>query len=71
MKFPGFLWNSWFWLLIAIFGFSLCTFLPLLIKDEKLRQRINWLILIPASLIIIFYVYPVGIEVFRKLALSF
>jgi len=62
--------SEWVWLAVTIIGFGLCTFLPIWVKDETWRRMINWVILIPVSLILIFYVYPFGLEVFRRLALS-
>lgn len=62
--------NPWLWLLMTLFLLSLCTFLPIKIKNDELRQRVNWFVLIPVSIILMFYAYPVGIEVFKKLALT-
>lgn len=62
--------NPWLWLLMTLFLLALCTFLPIKIKDDVLRQRVNWFILIPVSIVLMFYAYPVGIEVFKKLALT-
>ena len=61
-------YNPWIWTAAAAAGFGLCTFLPIWIKDGKIRRRVNWFILIPASLLILFYVYPAGIEFCRRLA---
>lgn len=62
--------NPWLWLLMTLFLLALCTFLPIKIKDDVLRQRVNWYVLIPVSIILMFYAYPVGIEVFKKMALT-
>lgn len=62
--------NPWLWLLMTLFLLALCTFLPIKIKDDVLRQRVNWYVLIPVSIVLMFYAYPVGIEVFKKLALT-
>ncbi len=59
------------WLFISILLLGACTFLPLRIKDDRLRSFVMRWVLVPVSLAIVLYVYPVGIEVFRKLALSF
>ncbi len=59
------------WLFISLLGFGICAFLPVWIKNEKLLKKINWLVLIPVSLILMIYAYPAGLEVFRRLALSF
>ena len=53
-----------------MFCLLLCTFLPIRIKDNRLRQWVSWLVLIPISLLLILYAYPAGIEVFKNLALS-
>ena len=63
--------NLWVWTGVALLGFGLCTFLPIWIKDNNLRTLVNRLVLIPVSLVIIFYVYPVGLELFRRLAIHF
>lgn len=59
------------WLFISLLLLAACTYLPLWIKDDKLRNLVMRWILVPVSIIIIIYVYPVGIEIFKKLALSF
>lgn len=61
--------NFWIWLLITLACIGLCTFLPIRIKNDELRQRVNWYILIPVSIVLMVYAYPAGIEVFKKLAL--
>ncbi len=58
------------WLLSAIFLLGACTYLPLWIKNDRFRSLVMRWVLVPVSIIIIVYVYPVGIEVFRRLALS-
>lgn len=63
--------NPWIWGAVALLGFGLCTLLPIGIKDNRLRTLAGRLILVPVSLILIFYVYPVGLEIFRRLALRF
>jgi len=62
--------NPWVWGTVAVFGFGLCALLPLWVKDEKLRPKIYWFILVPVCLILILYVYTVGLEVFRRWAIS-
>lgn len=59
----------WFFTSLLLLG--ACTYLPLWIKDDRLRSFVMRWVLVPVSLIIILYMYPVGIEVFRKLALKF
>ncbi len=63
--------NSWVWLIVALIGFGLCAILPIWIKDDNQRRLVNWIILIPVSLVLIFYVYPFGLEVFRQFSLTF
>lgn len=59
------------WLLITLLLLGACTYLPLRIKNDRLRNWVMRWVLVPVSLAIVLYVYPVGIEVFRRLALSF
>ena len=58
------------WLLITILLLAACTYLPLKIKNDYLRNFVMRWVLVPVSIVIIVYVYPMGIEVFRKLALK-
>ena len=58
------------WLLITLALLAACTYLPLKIKNDALRNFVMRWVLVPVSLIIILYAYPVGIEVFRRLALK-
>lgn len=58
------------WFFIAIILLGACTVLPLWIKDDRLRSLVMRWVLVPVSIAIILYVYPVGIEVFRRLALK-
>lgn len=67
---PSFFFSSWTWLFITVAGFALCAFLPIFIKDDELRRKINWYVLIPVSLVLMFYAYPVGMEVFGRLAVQ-
>lgn len=60
--------NPWVWFLVAIVGFALCTVLPIWVKNPFQRKLVNWYILIPVSLVIMFYVYPMGLEMFRRMA---
>lgn len=59
------------WLLVSGLLLGACTFLPLWIKNDQLRRFVLRWVLVPVSIVIIVYVYPVGIEIFRKLALKF
>ncbi len=68
--------NSFFhhpltWLFITLLLLGACTYLPLWIKNDRLRNWVMRWVLVPVSLAIVLYVYPVGIEVFRRLALKF
>ncbi|MBI3307380.1 MAG: hypothetical protein HYZ84_06230 [Candidatus Omnitrophica bacterium] len=72
MKFLNDIWvNPWVWTGVALLGFGLCTLLPIAIKDQHIRTLVNRLVLIPVSLILIFYVYPAGLEIFRRWAVHF
>ncbi|OGW68986.1 MAG: hypothetical protein A2036_00315 [Omnitrophica bacterium GWA2_50_21] len=62
--------RPWVWVAVALAGFFLCTALPIWIKNDRLRKIANWFVLIPVSLVIIGYVYPMGIELFKKLAVN-
>jgi len=59
------------WFVVAMACFLLSTYLPIKIKDPVLRKRVNRYFLVPVCLIIMFYVYPIGIEFFKRLALNF
>ena len=63
--------NGWVWLAVTLVMLALCTYLPIRIKNDKARRLVYWIILIPASLVLMFYCYPAGLEVFRGLALTF
>ena len=63
--------NNWVWLIISLVGFALCAFLPVWIKDDRLLRKVSVYFLMPVSLFLIIYAYPIGLEVFRKLALTF
>ena len=58
------------WLGVTALLLGACTFLPLRIKNDVLRNFVMRWVLVPVSIVIIAYSYPVGIEVFRKLALQ-
>lgn len=59
------------WFLISLLLLGACTFLPLRIQNNDLRNFVMRWVLIPVSLVIILYSYPVGIEICRRLALKF
>lgn len=58
------------WLLMSTLLLAACTYLPLWIKNDRLRSLVMRWVLVPVSIVIIAYVYPVGIDVFKRLALS-
>ncbi len=66
----SFFGQSFTWLFITLLLLGACTYLPLWIKNDRLRNWVMRWVLVPVSLAIVLYVYPVGIEVFRRLALS-
>jgi len=59
------------WLFVSLLLLGACTFLPLRVKNDALRNFIMRWVLVPVSIVIIVYVYPVGIEIFRRWAVSF
>ncbi len=58
------------WLSITLLMLWACTFLPIRIKNDELRNFVMRWVLVPVSLVLILYAYPVGIEVFKQLALK-
>ena len=59
------------WLMISVILLAACAYLPLCIKEDRLRNFVMRWVLVPVSLAIVVYVYPVGIEIFRRLAVHF
>ena len=59
------------WLAASLALLAACTYLPIKIKNDKLRNLVLRWVLVPVSLLLMFYAYPAGIEVFRRLALTF
>ena len=57
------------WLGITLLLLAACTFLPLKIRNDALRSFVMRWVLVPISILIMVYAYPVGIEVFKSLAL--
>lgn len=57
------------WLFITGLLLAACTYLPLRIQNDRLRNFVMRWVLVPVSIVLILYAYPVGIEVFKKLAL--
>ena len=58
------------WFFVSALLLGICAYLPLWIKHDGLRNLLMRWVLVPVSLVIITYVYPVGIEVFRRLAIN-
>ena len=58
------------WLLISLALLAACIYLPIRIQNDNLRNFVMKWILVPVSLVIIVYVYPVGIEIFKKIAVN-
>ena len=58
------------WLSASVVLLGACTYLPLWIKNDALRSFVMRWVLVPVSLVIIAYVYPVGIQIFSRLALQ-
>ena len=62
--------NPMVWLGISLALLAACTFLPLRIKNDNLRNFVMRWVLVPVSIVLIAYSYPVGIEVFKEIALK-
>ena len=67
----SFFGHPFVWLIISALLLAACACLPLWIKDDRLRNFVMRWVLVPVSVAIIAYVYPVGIEIFRRLAVHF
>jgi len=67
---PDFYLHPLVWLAVTLVSLWLCTYLPLMIQDNRLRTQVNRFVLIPVSILLILYTYPVGIECFRKIAVN-
>ena len=63
----SFMKNPFVWLSISFLLIGACAYLPLWIKNDALRSFVMRWVLVPVSILVIVYVYPVGIEVFRKM----
>lgn len=64
---PSFFYHPLVWLCVSAILIGACTYLPLWIKDDALRSFVMRWVLVPVSLVIILYMYPVGIQIFRTL----
>jgi hypothetical protein len=62
-------YNPFIWLFVSALLLAACTYLPLRIKNDNLRNFVMRWVLVPVSIVIIVYTYPVGIEVFKNIAL--
>ena len=62
--------NPFVWLVTSLILLAACTFLPLRIKNDDVRFFVMRWVLVPVSLVIIVYVYPVGIEIFKQIAIN-
>ena len=62
--------NTFVWFFVAVLLLGVCATLPIKIKDDALRSFAMRWVLVPLSILIIGYVYPMGIEVFRRLAVK-
>lgn len=58
------------WFLVTLGLLAACTYLPIKIHNDNLRNWVMRWVLVPVSIIIIVYTYPVGIEVFRRIAVN-
>ena len=67
----GFFHHPGVWFFLSVLLLGACTYLPLRIKNDLLRNAMMRWVLVPVSVVILVYVYPVGIEMFRLLALKF
>ena len=59
------------WLVVSAALLAACTWLPLKIKNDDLRNFVMRWVLVPVSVVLIAYTYPFGIEVFRRIAVNF
>ena len=59
------------WLFVSLALLAACTWLPLKIKNDALRNFVMRWVLVPVSVVLIAYTYPFGIEVFRRIAVNF
>ena len=54
------------WLFSTLLLLAACAYLPIRIKNDKMRSFVMRWVLVPVSIVIIVYAYPVGIEVVRN-----
>ncbi len=70
MMLPGWFYNPWLFTVVTVVSLLLCTYLPVKVKNPELRVFLTYFLLIPLSLVIVAYVYPVGIEFCRRWAVG-
>ena len=58
------------WFFISAALLAACTYLPIRIHNDNLRNFVMRWVLVPISVVLIAYSYPVGIEVFKNIALA-
>ena len=68
MDLKRWLYHPGVWIMVTLVSFSLCAWLPARLSNPVLRRWVMYGVLIPVSIIVILYVYPVGIEFCRRLA---
>lgn len=64
------LYNPWVFTVVTLVSFLLCTYLPVRVQNPALRRFLTYFLLIPLSVVIVAYVYPVGIEFCRRWAVG-
>ena len=62
--------NTSVWFVVTVLLLGVCAYLPIRIKNDALRSLVMRWVLVPISILIIIYVYLIGIEVFRRLAIK-
>ena len=65
----GFFAHPAVWFIVSALLLAACTYLPIRINNDPLRNFVMRWVLVPVSVVIIVYTYPAGIEVFRQMAL--
>ncbi len=70
LSWPVWAYHPLVWTTVTLTVLGLCAYLPPRIQEPVLRRRINLYLLAPLSLILILYVYPVGIEFCRRWAVG-
>ncbi len=68
MTYKLWLYHPWLWIAVTLMSFGFCAWLPPRLSNPVLRRWVTYCVLVPLSLLMILYVYPVGIEFCRRLA---